>query len=52
MALTLNPERCAFLAMDYQNEILAMTPQYREKHLLETVKAVLDAARHTGAATV
>jgi nicotinamidase-related amidase len=52
MALTLDPERCAFLAMDYQNEILAMTPQYRERHLLETVKAVLDAARHTGAAIV
>jgi nicotinamidase-related amidase len=52
MALTLDPERCAFLAMDYQNEILAMTPQYRKKHLLETVKAVLDAARHTGAAVV
>jgi nicotinamidase-related amidase len=52
MALTLNPERCAFMAMDYQNEILAMTPRYREKHLIETVKAVLDAARRASAAIV
>jgi hypothetical protein len=45
MALTLNPKRCAVLAMDYQNEILGMTPHYREKNLLGTVKRVLDAAR-------
>jgi nicotinamidase-related amidase len=48
MALTLDPKRSAVMAMDFQNEILAMTPQYREKHLLGTVKRVLDAARHTG----
>ena len=52
MALTLDPKRCAVMAMDFQNEILRMTPQYREKHLLGTVTRVLDAARHTGAAIV
>ena len=52
MALTLDPKRCAVLAMDFQNEILGMTPQYREKHLLGTVKRVLDAARPTGAMIV
>jgi hypothetical protein len=26
MALTLDPKRCAVLAMDYQNEILEMIP--------------------------
>jgi gluconolactonase len=46
MALTLDPKRCAVLAMDFQNDILGMTPDYREKHLLETVTRVLDAARH------
>jgi nicotinamidase-related amidase len=52
MALTLDPKRCAVMAMDFQNEILGMTPQYREKHLLGTVKRVLDAARHAGTAVV
>ncbi len=52
MTLTLNPTRCAFLAMDFQHDILAVTPQYREKHLLETVTRVLDAARHTSATIV
>jgi ureidoacrylate peracid hydrolase len=52
MALTLDPKRSAVMAMDFQNEILGMTPQYREKHLLGTVNRVLDAARHAGAAVV
>ena len=51
MALTLDPKRCAVLAMDFQHEILGMTPHYREKHLLGTVK-VLDWARHAGATIV
>jgi gluconolactonase len=38
--------------MDFQYDILAVTPQYREKHLLETVTRVLDAARHTSATIV
>jgi nicotinamidase-related amidase len=52
MTLMLDPRRCAFLAMDFQHDILAVTPQYREKHLLETVMRVLDAARHTSATIV
>jgi nicotinamidase-related amidase len=52
MALTLDPKRCAVLAMDYQNEILGMTPQHREKNLLGTVKRVLDAARYTSATVI
>jgi len=52
MTLMLDPRRCAFLAMDFQHDILAVTPQYREKHLLETVTRVLDAARHTSATIV
>jgi nicotinamidase-related amidase len=52
MTLMLDPRRCAFLAMDFQYDILAVTPQYREKHLLETVTRVLDAARHTSATIV
>ena len=52
MTLMLDPRRCAFLAMDFQHDILAVTPQYREKHLLETVTRVLDAARHTNATIV
>jgi nicotinamidase-related amidase len=52
MALTLDPKRCAVMAMDFQNEILRMTPQYREKNLLGTVTRVLDAARHAGATIV
>jgi hypothetical protein len=47
MALTLDPKRCAFLAMDFQHDILAMTPQYREKDLLGTVKRVLGVAWHS-----
>jgi nicotinamidase-related amidase len=52
MALTLDPKRCAVMAMDFQHDILAMTPQSREKHLLETVTRVLDAARHTRATII
>jgi nicotinamidase-related amidase len=52
MALTLDPKRCAFMAMDFQNEILGMTPNYREKNLLGTVKNVLDAARRKNAVIV
>ncbi len=52
MTLMLDPRRCAFLAMDFQHDILAVTPQYRKKHLLETVMRVLDAARHTSATIV
>jgi nicotinamidase-related amidase len=52
MTLMLDPRRCAFLAMDFQHDILTVTPQYREKHLLETVTRVLDAARHTSATIV
>jgi nicotinamidase-related amidase len=52
MAFTLDPKRCAVLAMDYQNEILGMTPDYREKNLLGTVKRVLDASRGTGATII
>jgi nicotinamidase-related amidase len=52
MALTLDPKRCAVMAMDFQNEILGKTPNYREKNLLGTVKRVLDAARHIGTAIV
>ena len=52
MALTLNPKRCAVLAMDFQNDILETTPNYREKHLLETVSRVLNAARRAGATVI
>jgi biuret amidohydrolase len=52
MALILDPKRCAFLAMDFQYDILAMTPRHREKDLLGTVKHVLDAARQTSAAII
>jgi gluconolactonase len=52
MAFTLDPKRWAVLAMDYQNEILGMTPDYREKNLLGTVKRVLDAARRAGATII
>ena len=52
MALTLDPKRCAVMAMAFQHDILAMTPQYREKHLLETVMCVLDASRHTSATII
>jgi nicotinamidase-related amidase len=52
MAFMLDPKRCAVLAMDYQNEILGMTPDYREKNLLGTVKRVLDAARRAGATII
>jgi nicotinamidase-related amidase len=52
MALTLDPTRCAVLAMDFQNDILETTPNHRETHLLETVSRVLDAARHHGATVI
>lgn len=52
MALTLDPTHCAVLAMDFQNDILGTTPNYREKHLLETVSRVLEAARQHGATVI
>jgi nicotinamidase-related amidase len=52
MALALDPKRCAVMAMDFQNDILATTPHYREKHLLENVARVLDAARRHGATVI
>jgi nicotinamidase-related amidase len=52
MALTLDPKRCAVLAMDFQNDILEATPNYREKHLLETVARVLDASRRAGSTVI
>jgi nicotinamidase-related amidase len=52
MALTLTPRRCAVLAMDFQLDILAMTPHHCEKALLGTVKRVLDAARSASATIV
>jgi nicotinamidase-related amidase len=52
MALTLDPTRCAVLAMDFQHDILETAPNYREKHLLETVSRVLGAARHAGATVI
>jgi biuret amidohydrolase len=52
MALTLDPTRCAVLAMDFQNDILETTPNHRETHLLETVSRVLDAARQHGATVI
>jgi nicotinamidase-related amidase len=52
MALTLDPTRCGVLAMDFQHDILATTPHYREKHVLETVSRVLDAARRAGATVI
>jgi nicotinamidase-related amidase len=48
MALRLDPKRTAIMAMDFQNDILGMTPDYREKNLLGTVKSVLDAGRRQG----
>ena len=52
MALTLRPTRCAVMAMDFQYDILAMTPRYREKELLGTVKCILNAACHASATIV
>jgi nicotinamidase-related amidase len=52
MAVTLDPQRTAFMAMDYQNDILAVTPNYREKNLLGIVQGVLEAARRKGATIV
>lgn len=52
MALTLDARRTAFMAMDFQNDILAITPHYREKNLLGTVKRVLDGGRLKGVAIV
>jgi nicotinamidase-related amidase len=52
MARTLDSQRCAVMAMDFQNEILGTTPQYREKHLLGTVQRVLDTARQAGATII
>jgi nicotinamidase-related amidase len=49
MAITLDPKRTAFMAMDFQNDILGMTPGYQGKNLLGTVKSVLDAGRRKGA---
>jgi nicotinamidase-related amidase len=52
MALTLDSKRCTVMAMDFQKEILGMTPQYRETPLLGTVQRVLDTARQTGATMI
>jgi len=48
MAISLDPKRTAIMAMDFQNDILEITPNYREKDLLGTVKSVLDAGRRQG----
>jgi nicotinamidase-related amidase len=52
MALSLHPARCAVIAMDFQNDILAMTPRYRGQDLLGTVRRVLSAARRANATVV
>jgi nicotinamidase-related amidase len=52
MAVTLDPKRTAIMAMDFQNDILGMTPNYREKNLLGTVKRVLDAGRRHGSSVI
>jgi nicotinamidase-related amidase len=52
MALRPDPRRRAVLAMDFQNAILGITPQYRETPLLATVQRVLDTARQTGAGII
>jgi nicotinamidase-related amidase len=52
MAVALDPKRTACMAMDYQNDILVATPNYREKNLLGTVKSVLEVARRRGAVIV
>ena len=48
MAIAIDPKRTAFMAMDFQNDILGMTPNYRETRLLETVKSILDLGRRQG----
>jgi nicotinamidase-related amidase len=48
MAITLDPKRTAVMAMDFQNDILGMTPNYREKNLLGTAKSVIEAGRRQG----
>ena len=52
MALALDAKRTAFMAMDFQNDILGMTPNYRETHLLGTVKNILDLGRRKGAPVI
>jgi nicotinamidase-related amidase len=52
MALTLDPTRCAVLAMDFQHDILEATPGARGTPLLGNVARVLDAARQHGATVI
>jgi biuret amidohydrolase len=52
MAITLDPKRTAVVAMDFQNDILGITPDYREKNLLGTAKSVLEAGRRRGSPVV
>jgi nicotinamidase-related amidase len=52
MALTLDSQRSAVLAMDFQHDILATTPGARGTPLLGNVARVLDAARRHGATVV
>ncbi len=52
MALSLDPQRTAIMAMGFQNDILAMIPNHREKNLLGAVKSVLDAGRRRGVTIV
>jgi gluconolactonase len=52
MALTLDPPRCAVLAMDFQHDILETTPQARGTPLLGNVARVLDVARRAGATVI
>ena len=49
MPIMLDPKRTAFIAMDFQNDILGMTPNYLEANLLGNVKNVLDLGRRKGA---
>jgi nicotinamidase-related amidase len=52
MALTLDPTRCAVLAMDFQHDILETAPGARETPLLGNVARVLGAARRYGATVI
>jgi nicotinamidase-related amidase len=52
MALTLDPKRCAVMAMDFQHDILEETPGARGTPLLGTVARVLNAARQHGATII
>jgi nicotinamidase-related amidase len=52
MALTLDPQRTAVLAMDFQHDILEATPGAQGTLLLGTVARVLEAARQYGATVI